>query len=80
MPACEQCGAPSAQTLKLERGPYTASQAVCAAYRCLFHAAKNCLLALDLTLPKNDLGSQGQNENAPPESGWRRKEHLRLMQ
>ena len=81
MPACEQCGAPCYQALKIERGNYTASQAVCSDPECLDKAAANCANVLAfLTDEKGGLGSQSQNEDAPPESGRRRKGYLRLVQ
>lgn len=81
MPACEQCGAPSYQSLKIERGNYTASQAVCVDHECLAKAAANCANVLAfLTDEKGGLGLQSQNDEAPPESGRRRINHLRVIQ
>ena len=81
MPACEQCGAPSYQSLKIERGNYTASQAVCSDPECLAKAAANCIGVLEfLTDEKGGLCSQSQNEDAPPESGRRRAKYLRVIQ
>lgn len=81
MPACEQCGAPSYQSLKIERGNYTASQAVCVDHGCLAKAAANCANVLAfLTDEKGGLGSQSQKEDAPPESGRRRINHLMVIQ
>ena len=80
MPACEQCGAPSYQSLKIERGNYTVSQAVCADLECLAKAAANCAGVLGfLTDERGGLCSQSQNDDAPPESGRRKKENLRVI-
>jgi hypothetical protein len=81
MPACEQCGAPCYQALKIERGNYTVSQSVCSDPECLAKAAANCIGLLEfLTDEKGGLGLQSQNEDAPPESGRRRINHLRVIQ
>ena len=70
MPAYKQCSAPSYQSLKIERGNYRASQAVCADHECLAKAAANCanILAF-LTDGKGGLGSQSQNEERLPRVG-----------
>ena len=81
MPACEQCGAPCYQSLKIERGNYMASQAVCSDLECLAKAAANCASVLGfLTDEKGGLCSQSQNEDAPPKSGRRRINHLKVIQ
>lgn len=79
MPLCEQCGQAADYTVTIARGAYSVSRSSCGAAKCLFRGAAHIVAALALTATQNDLSSEHQNEGAPPESGRRRINHLRMI-